>query len=138
MTTIFDKLQIKEQKNIIVLNSPPEFEPTLKAEMNHIPVKRQVEPKEKYDFALIFVQKKAEIENYVSFIQKNLIIDGKLWFAYPKMKAKKYHSDINRDSGWDMIMEQDFLPVRQIAIDSDWSALRFRQSHYIKNLIREL
>ena len=58
-----------------------------------------------------------------------------LWFAYPK-KSGSIRSDITRDKGWDMLAAHDLLPVTQIAIDSDWSALRFRYRDEIAKLTR--
>jgi hypothetical protein len=36
-------------------------------------------------------------------------------------------------TGWDVIRNAGFDSVRQIAIDEDWSALRFRHVEYIKS-----
>lgn len=58
-----------------------------------------------------------------------------LWFAYPK-KSGSIASDITRDEGWDSLATHDLLPVTQIAIDSDWSALRFRYRDEIARLTR--
>jgi hypothetical protein len=52
---------------------------------------------------------------------------------YPKGTSKCYTCDFNRDSGWDVIRNAGFDSVRQIAIDEDWSALRFRRVEYIKS-----
>ena len=59
-----------------------------------------------------------------------------LWFAYPKKSSKLYRSDINRDAGWDVLGKFGFEPVRQIALNEHWSALRFRVVAEIKNLTR--
>jgi hypothetical protein len=59
-----------------------------------------------------------------------------LWFCYPKGTSKKYKSDINRDKGWEIFGEANIEPVRQVAIDDDWSALRFKQVSAIKTLTR--
>ncbi|ESZ88067.1 MAG: hypothetical protein Q27BB25_06105 [Blastomonas sp. CACIA14H2] len=58
-----------------------------------------------------------------------------LWFAYPK-KSGSIVSDMSRDDGWDSLSALDLLPVTQIAIDSDWSALRFRYRDEIARLTR--
>jgi hypothetical protein len=52
---------------------------------------------------------------------------------YPKGTSKRYTCDFNRDSGWEVIRNAGFDSVRQIAIDEDWSALRFRRVEYIKS-----
>lgn len=58
-----------------------------------------------------------------------------LWFAYPK-KSGSIRSDITRDDGWESLAAHDLLPVTQVAIDSDWSALRFRYREEIAKLTR--
>lgn len=55
-----------------------------------------------------------------------------LWFAYPKGTSKKYKCDFNRDDGWEPLRKLGFDTVRQVAIDEDWSALRFRRVEFIK------
>lgn len=58
-----------------------------------------------------------------------------LWFAYPKLSGR-LACDLNRDRGWVTLGELDYLPVTQIAIDSDWSALRFRARSEIATITR--
>ncbi len=50
--------------------------------------------------------------------------DALAWVAYPK--AKKLGTDLNRESLAAALMGQGVQPVRQVAIDDTWSALRFR------------
>jgi len=54
-------------------------------------------------------------------------------FAYPKGTSKKYKCDFNRDTGWDKLKEAGFDTVRSIAIDEDWTGLRFRRKEFIKS-----
>ena len=56
-----------------------------------------------------------------------------LWFAYPKGTSKRYTCEFNRDAGWGVIRAAGFDSVRMVAIDEDWSALRFRRLEYVKN-----
>lgn len=55
---------------------------------------------------------------------------------YPKGTSKKYKSEINRDNGWEILAKSGFESVRQIAIDEDWSAMRFRKVEFIKIMKR--
>jgi len=50
--------------------------------------------------------------------------DRLAWIAYPK--AGQLDTDINRDSLARAVGELGVRPVRQIALDDVWSALRFR------------
>jgi hypothetical protein len=59
-----------------------------------------------------------------------------IWIAYPKQSSKKYKCEFNRDTGWEVIGKLGFEPVKQVAIDEDWSALRFRRVEFIATLTR--
>jgi len=54
------------------------------------------------------------------------------WFAYPKGTSKRFRCEFNRDSGWHVLRSAGFDSVRMVAIDEDWSALRFRRRELIK------
>jgi len=62
--------------------------------------------------------------------------DAIVWLAYPKGTSKKYKSQINRDNGWNALGYEGFEPVRMVAIDEDWSAVRFRRAEFIKSMTR--
>jgi hypothetical protein len=52
-------------------------------------------------------------------------LDGRLaWIAYPK--AGHLGTDLNRDVLAALMLDRGAHPVRQVAIDDVWSALRFR------------
>ncbi len=50
--------------------------------------------------------------------------DRLTWVAYPK--SGQLGTDLNRDSLAAILTEGGVRPVRQVAIDDVWSALRFR------------
>ena len=58
-----------------------------------------------------------------------------MWIAYPKKSSTRYTCD--RDRGWEGMGEAGFDPVRMVAIDEDWSALRFRRVEFIKKMTRD-
>jgi hypothetical protein len=62
--------------------------------------------------------------------------DEVIWLAYPKLSSKKYTCEFNRDTGWQALGDIGFEGVRMVAIDEDWSALRFRRAENIKTIIR--
>lgn len=89
-----------------------------------------------YQWVLICVQTDEELNSWLEAIIPNLVGDAALWLAYPKKSSKRYKSAISRDTGWEKMGQYNMEPVRQIAIDEDWSALRFRKLEFIKNLTR--
>ena len=133
--TTFEKLNLKEQKQILVLNSPESFEPELKS-LRGIAVQRDLKTAGQIEFSLAFVTKQKEVDTLGKAIAKKAEGDAVVWLAYPKGSSKKYKSEINRDSGWKVLGDAGFEPVRMVAIDEDWSAVRFRRVDFIKTLTR--
>lgn len=136
MTPLFKKLNLKEQQIIFSINHPVSFETELKAIGKLVQIKTQVKTTDKTDFIIFFCTKQAEVDKATAVVAKTLQGDGIVWFAYPKGTSKKYKCDFNRDTGWEVLGENGFEPVRQVAIDEDWSALRFRRVEHIKTMTR--
>jgi hypothetical protein len=135
MASTFDKLNLKDQKQILVLNAPDSFEPELKA-LRGVGVQRDIKDVSQVEFSLVFVIKQKEVDTLGKAIAKKAATDAVVWFAYPKGSSKRYKSEINRDSGWQALGDAGFEPVRMVAIDEDWSAVRFRRAEFIKSLTR--
>lgn len=137
MNPIFKKLQYKQTEKIYVLNAPIEFKPVLDEMTGITTVKKSPNCKQTYDFVLYFIKSCEDIQKYAQKTADKLNDDALLWFAYPKKSSKKYQSDISRDDGWQPLGDLGFEPVRQVAIDDDWSALRFRPAEKIKSMSRD-
>ena len=135
MTPIFKKLNLKEQAEIVVINAPDSFEVEL-AGLSGITVLRSPAAAKRVTFSLCFVTTEEEINQIVNQLAAKIEGDATIWFAYPKGSSKKYKSEINRDKGWEMLGQHGYEPVRQVAIDQDWSALRFRRVEFIKSMTR--
>jgi len=135
MASTFDKLNLKDQKQILVLNAPQSFEPELKT-LRGLTILRDLKDAGQIEFSLAFVTRQQEVDALGKAIAKKAQGDAVVWFAYPKGSSKKYKSEINRDSGWKILGDGGFEPVRMVAIDEDWSAVRFRRAEFIKTLTR--
>ena len=120
----------------MVLHAPDSFQPHLEAMQELTSIHTQMEEVEIIEFVLAFVTQKAEIGQIAPLLAEKANGDLLLWFAYPKKSSKNYQSDINRDDGWTVLGALGFEGVRQVAIDADWSALRFRKIEYIKKFTR--
>lgn len=136
MTPLFSKLNLKGQREILVVNPPPGFDRELDA-LTDVAVHHDPAEVERVEFALVFVQSIAEIEAASASVLPKAHEDAVVWFAYPKGSSKRYRCDFNRDRGWESVGEAGFEPVRQVAIDEDWSALRFRRPEFIKSMTRD-
>jgi hypothetical protein len=87
-------------------------------------------------FSLAFVITQARVDALASAIARKAEGDAIVWFAYSKGSSKKYKSQIDRDHGWSLMGREGFEPVRMVAIDEDWSAVRFRRETFIKTMKR--
>ena len=133
MTALFKKLNLGAQSVIHVLDAPKSFESELAA-LGGVTVKRSVTGRS--HFALAFVVTQAELDAASAKLVKACQGDDILWMVYPKGTSKKYKCEFNRDSGWRTLGAAGFEPVRMVAIDEDWSALRFRRVEHIKTMAR--
>lgn len=136
VTPLFKKLNFKQNKEILILNSPAEFEAELKAMQGCTTIKTDIKSISDIEFVLTFIKTQAGVDALTPLIDKKLVRDGIVWFAYPKRTSGKYKAEINRDKGWDMLGKSGFEAVRQIAIDDNWSALRFRKVEFIRTMNR--
>jgi hypothetical protein len=131
MATIFEKLNLKDQREILVLDAPESFVREL-AGLREVTVHRTIRAGSDIHFFLAFVTRKREVDDLAPRIAKFAKGDAIVWFAYPKGSSKKYQCDFNRDTGWDAIKALGFDTVRAVSIDEDWSALRMRRNEFIK------
>ena len=132
MSSVLEKLNLKSQRSIVVIDAPASFEPEL-ATLEGVIVHRDVKAIEVVEFAIAFATTQSQVDSLTRLLAAKAPGDALLWFAYPKGTSKKYKCDFNRDTGWDRLRAAGFDTVRQVAIDEDWTALRFRRVEYIKS-----
>jgi hypothetical protein len=135
MGPLFEKLNLKDQPEVAILNAPLSFEPELSWLVDRRVV-RDLGEVATVRFALAFAARRAELDALAAALALRADGDAVLWFAYPKRSSRRYRADFDRDHGWDLLAEAGFDPVRQVSIDEDWSALRFRRVEYIGNRAR--
>jgi hypothetical protein len=135
MTPLFKKLNLGSCETILVLNAPESFESEL-AQLNGIQILRKATAKTKPTFVIGFATTQAQCDLVSATIANATEGDAIVWIAYPKGSSKKYRCEFHRDTGWTVLGQSGFEPVRQVAIDEDWSALRFRRTEYIQSLTR--
>ena len=136
MSIIYNKLNLKNQSEILVLNAPESFEPELAA-LNNVTIRRSAGDVNEIAFSLAFVTKQKEVDAIAKTLARKSKGDAIVWFAYPKGTSKKYKCDFNRDTGWAALGAAGFEGVRMVAIDEDWSALRFRRVEFIRTMTRD-
>lgn len=134
MTPLFKKLNLGIVQRVHVLDAPGAFEAEL-AGLGGVEIRRSVTGE--VAFALAFVRTLAEVERATQQLTRGAADDAILWMAYPKASSKNYRCEFKRDTGWAALGAAGYEPVRMVAIDADWSALRFRKVEHIRTLQRD-
>ncbi len=78
----------------------------------------------KADGVLVFVKKLAEVDEKCAPLVAAAKADRLAWAAYPK--AGRLDTDLNRDKLWNQLSQHGVEGVRLVALDTTWSAMRFR------------
>ena len=115
--SLSQKLQIKAGQSVVVLYAPPGVKMELEGS-------RTVSNAAAADALVVFAANRAELTERADPFVEAARRDALAWIAYPK--AGQLNTDLNRDSLWKLLEDRGIRPVRQVAIDEVWSALRFR------------
>jgi hypothetical protein len=126
VTPTFTKLNLRDQREIVVLNAPPEFEPELQ-KLSGVRLLREPAHAAAIGFALAFAVTVAQRDAACAALAASTQADPILWIAYPKASSKRYACEFNRYSGWEVLRSAGYDSVRMVVLDADWSALRFRR-----------
>lgn len=121
---LLDKLGVKPGDTLACVDLPPALASALPAD-----------DAPNADTTLVFVRDCAAAAAAIPLAVAAFAPGKRLWFAYPK-RSGAHASDVSRDIGWEPLADADFLAVTQVALDDDWSALRFRPRDEIKRLTR--
>lgn len=110
---IADKLQLKPGHSIRLVD-PPEG----------LSLDLALSPDDAADALLVFVRSSAELARDATQIVEHARADRLTWVAYPK--SGRLDTDLDRDGLAAALRRLGLRPVRQVALDETWSALRFR------------
>ena len=108
------KLNLKPGAELRVLGKPKDVE------LGDVAVTTSA----KAEGVLVFVKRVAELDAKCAPVVAAAREDRIAWVAYPK--AGQLGTDLNRDVLWKNLVKHKIQGVRQIALDSVWSAMRFR------------
>ena len=117
MVDLLKKLNYKGQQRIAVVNADDRFLEYLASELKGVQIDRTIDQRFPYEFMIMFVRLFYEVELLAPKALHNLTSDGVLWFGYPKKTSKKVSSDIDRDHGWEVLIDRGFDKVRLISLD---------------------
>ena len=123
--TLFEKLQLGEEKNLLIQGLPS----TIEKQFSKISFSKNVTQLlriRKIDFALIFALNSNQLRSIFTELCPALKEDTKLWVAFPR-QTSKIASDLNRPGSWDYMEEQGFETGDKVVLDYVWSAQRFHK-----------
>ncbi len=113
MTALDSKLQLKPGKTLAIVGDGPELS------LDSAPA-----DSESADAVLAFAKDKAELEARLGVLAAVAGRGGIAWVGYPK--ARQLGTDLNRNVIRDLVPSAGLDPVRQVALDDVWSALRLK------------
>jgi hypothetical protein len=112
------KLQLKSGQSVAVVNRPQDASLDLGSDHPVVPAA------EAADAVIVFSTTSAELGRLSDQFVPTAKRDALTWVAYPK--AGKLGTDLNRDVLAELVKARGVQPVRQVALDDVWSALRLR------------
>jgi hypothetical protein len=124
--TLFEKLQLKDEKNLLIQGLPSAIEKQfvkLAFAKNVTPLLKM----KKIDFALVFAINQRQLQSILKEVFPALHGEAKLWIAYPKA-ASKIASDLNRDCSWNCLCDEGYEIALSVPLDHVWTALRFQRA----------
>jgi hypothetical protein len=124
------KLNLGDRTAVLLIDAPPEAAALAAA------LEGQVTLAGPADAALLWATRRDRVQELLPQLNAALTGDAILWICYPKGRSKRYTADFNRDTITDVPGAFGFEPVRQVALDADWSALRFRRVEFVRTMTR--
>jgi hypothetical protein len=128
MTDVFKKMNFKGQNPILILHAPKAFDTEMKKMVKETTIDHTPDRPEPYAFCLGFGAMMTDLVKAAKSIRIVTTEDSIVWLAYPKQTSKRYTSDLNREKCVEALAPLGYAPVRQIAIDDDWSAIRYSRT----------
>ena len=118
MASVASKLQIKPGQSVCVIGRPQAVSLDLGQES------LVVQDPDGSDAVIVYATTSADLEQVSAPLLAAVRRDALTWVSYPK--AGQLGTDLNRDKLAARLRTEGVRPVRQIAIDDVWSALRLR------------
>ncbi|MBV9100412.1 MAG: hypothetical protein JOZ46_07810 [Candidatus Dormibacteraeota bacterium] len=116
------KLQLQSGQTVALLNCPRALERTLLNDVDGL--RRMDRDPASADAVIAFVIRSDELSTVARPAIDAGRRDALAWLAYPK--GGRLGTDLNRDSLRAALEADGVQPVRQVALDDVWSALRLR------------
>jgi hypothetical protein len=127
--TIFEKLQLANEKTVLIQGLPSSIEKQfckLSFAKNLTPLLRS----RKLDFALVFAVSEHQLNGILEDIMPALRDETKLWVAYPKVSSKIV-TNLNRESSWNGLTGAGYEMGEKVILDHVWVAVNYRKCELV-------
>lgn len=123
LLTVIEKLNITNEKNILIQGLPS----SLEKQFVKLPYAKSVTPllkSRKIDLAVIFAVNRTQLKNILEEVLPALSNHSNLWVSYPKPTAK-IASDLTRENNWECVNCHGYERGEEVVLDNVWAAIRF-------------
>ncbi len=117
--SLSDKLGIKENFNVVILNEPKNYFKLLGILPQGATTHKELV--ENLDLIHYFPKNKNELETLFPRLKKCLKLEGFLWISWKKGKT----TDLNENKVMSTGLNNGLVDIKVISVDKTWSALKF-------------
>lgn len=120
-TPLLKKIGVKENQNLLILNSPEFIQSLLDEEKFNY--HRKAKPLVTYDLIWLFTNKSGHLESGLKSLRKLITTSGVIWISWYK-KSSGLTSELNEDIIRDTALALDLVDIKVASVDESWSALK--------------
>ena len=128
---ILEKLELRDEKNILIQGLPSSIEKQfvkLSFSKNVTPLLKS----RKIDFALVFAVNENQLNGIMREVLPAMHANAKVWIAYPKTSSKIV-TDLNKSCTWNCVCNEGFESCDEVTLDHVWTAMRFSKKEETKS-----
>jgi hypothetical protein len=133
LSALAKKLRLQPAHAVAILNAPPGYLAQLDPGPTHLQV--EIKPDQTFDAVQLFVNNVEELRTLGPNAIHAVKPEGLLWITYPKGGQTRGATDLPATPWWskrdvlgEITGETGYKPVAFVAIDDNWTALRFKRA----------
>ncbi|MGL1888637.1 MAG: DUF3052 domain-containing protein [Reichenbachiella sp.] len=122
-TSLFKKLGIKSESEILVLNTPKSYLGFFTDFPNNVLISED-QSNQQFEFIHLFVSTVKELENLYTVAKTSLKKNGVLWISWPK-KTSKIETELDKFMIMKYGLDNGLVDTKVASIDNNWSGHKF-------------
>lgn len=120
--SLVEKLGIKPDSTVAILNAPSDFNMTLGPLPGGVVLRSK--PDKQNDFIHAFFLNSKKLDRQFPALKKALSQSGALWISWPK-RAAKMDTDLTDNAVRKIGLRHGLVDIKVCAVDEVWSGLKF-------------